>query len=70
MHFIFAFLAIAVAVQASPVPIPQAVTAVIAPLEAMPAGFAATFMGSFGIAAQNLSAPVAIMKRQVSQISE
>ncbi|MCJ1472339.1 hypothetical protein MMC13_000986 [Lambiella insularis] len=58
------------AVQASPVAIPQAVTAIIAPPEAMPAGFAPDFNGQFGIAVQNISGPTGMMKRQISQITD
>jgi hypothetical protein len=66
MHYSLALFALAVMVEANPVAVPQAVTAAIAPPEPAPPGCIPAYMGSFAIAAQNLSATAAPARRDVA----
>ena len=70
MHYSLALLALAAAaVNASPFAFPQAVTAIITPSGSAPPGCMPTFVGSFGIAVQNIST-AAMARRQVTEITE
>lgn len=66
MHYSLAIFALTVMVEANPVAFPQAVTAAIAPPEPAPPGCTPAYVGSFAIAAQNLSATAAPAKRDVA----
>ena len=70
MQYSLALLALAAATaNASPVAFPQAVTAIITPSGSAPPACMPTFVGSFGIAVQNIST-AAPARRQVTEITE
>ena len=72
MQYAVEILALAAAVQANPVAMPQAVTIAIAPPEPAPPGCEPSYVGSFGIFAQNITTAAAPPeKRQLAtQIAE